>query len=246
MANEGNPCPCNAGDTLDYKSIGHEISVEHISAYLCKPSLPTEKAVIVIHDIYGWQLPNTRYIVDMLAANGYLAILPDFYKRQEPWKPSSDWSTFDEWLKTRDAKKINKETDVVLKYLKEQCNLRKIGVLGFCWGGAAVHHLMLSYSDFKAGVSVYGVIRLAEGRYNLLNPTFFIFGEKDEFIPLDQVSILEQKLKEECKVNFEVKIYPGQTHGFVHRKKDDMNAKDKPYIEEGRKDMIDWLNRYIL
>ncbi|KAL8194195.1 UNVERIFIED_CONTAM: hypothetical protein K2H54_004016 [Gekko kuhli] len=108
MANEANPCPCNAGDTLDYESLGHEIPVEHISAYLCKPFLPAEKAVIVIHDIYGWQLPNTRYIVDMLAANGYLAILPDFYKGQEPWKPSSDWTTFSEWLKTRDAKKINK------------------------------------------------------------------------------------------------------------------------------------------
>lgn len=72
MANEANPCPCNAGDILDYKSLGREISVEHINAYLCKPSFCTEKAVIVIHDIYGWQLPNTRYIVDMLAANGYL------------------------------------------------------------------------------------------------------------------------------------------------------------------------------
>ncbi|XP_048371140.1 carboxymethylenebutenolidase homolog isoform X1 [Sphaerodactylus townsendi] len=246
MANEANPCPCNIGDTFDYRSLGCEISVEHISAYLCKPSLSAEKAVIVIHDIYGWQLPNTRCIVDMLAANGYLAILPDFYKGQEPWKPSNDWSTFNEWLKTRDAKKINTEADVVLKYLKEQRNVKKIGVIGFCWGGAAVHHLMSSYSEFKAGVSLYGVIRLAEDKYNLLNPTFFIFGEKDEIIPLEQVAELEQKLTEHCKVDFEVKIYLGQTHGFVHRKREDINPKDKPYIEEAKMDMMNWLNRYIL
>ncbi|XP_077165940.1 carboxymethylenebutenolidase homolog [Paroedura picta] len=245
MANEASPSPCPAGDLLDYEGLGCEIPVEHINAYLCGPSLPTEKAVIVIHDIFGWQMPNTRYVVDMLAAKGYLAILPDFYKGQEPWKPSSDWSTFNEWLKTRDAKKTNKETDVVLKYLKEQHHVRKIGVIGFCWGGAAVHHLMSSYPDLKAGVSVYGVIRLEGDDCHLLNPTFFIFGEKDEVIPLDQVCILEQKLKEQCKVHFEVKIYPGQTHGFVHRKKEDMNPKDKPYIEEARKDMMDWLNRYV-
>lgn len=246
MANEASPCPCSAGDILDYKSLGNEILVEHISAYLCKPSLPTEKAVVVIHDIYGWQLPNTRHVADMLAASGYLAILPDFFKGQEPWKPSDDWSTFNEWLKTREANKINRETDVVLKYLKEQCNIKKIGVIGFCWGGVAVHHLMLSYLDFKAGVSLYGIIRSSEDTFNLLNPTFFIFGEKDEVIPLAQVSALEQKLKKECKVDFEVKIYPGQTHGFVHRKKEDMNPADKPYIEEARRDMMDWLKRYIL
>ncbi|XP_054840320.1 carboxymethylenebutenolidase homolog [Eublepharis macularius] len=245
MANEANSCPCNLGDTLDYEGLGCEVSIEHIKAYLCKPSLPTEKAVIVIHDIYGWQLPNTRHIVDMLAANGYLAILPDFYKGQEPWKPSNDWSIFNDWLKTRDAKKTNRETDVVLKYLKEQCNMKRIAAIGFCWGGVVVHHLMLSYSELKTGVSVYGIIRLAEDRYNLLNPTFFIFGEKDEVIPLDQVTVLEQKLKEKSKVNWEVKIYPGQTHGFVHRKREDINPEDKPYIEEARRDILEWLKRHI-
>lgn len=60
-----------------------------------------------------------------------------------------------------------------------------------------------------------------------------------------QVTLLEQKLKQSCKVDYEVKIYPGQTHGFVHRKREDINPQDKPYIEEGRKDMINWLNKYL-
>nr|XP_003219860.1 PREDICTED: carboxymethylenebutenolidase homolog [Anolis carolinensis] len=245
MANEAKPCPCNLGDKFDYEGQGHEVSVEHIRAYLTKPPHHTDKAVIVIHDIFGWQLPNTRYIADMLASKGYIAIVPDFYKGQEPWKPSDDWARFDDWRKTRDSKDTNRETDVVLKYLKEQCNAKKIGVIGFCWGGAAVHHLMLRYSEFKAGVSVYGVIRFQEDNYNLRNPTFFIFGEKDEHIPLNQVAELEQNLKKQCKTDFEVKIYPGQTHGFVHRKREDINPEDRPCIEEARKDMLNWLNKYI-
>lgn len=60
-----------------------------------------------------------------------------------------------------------------------------------------------------------------------------------------QVTLLEQKLKQSCKVDYEVKIYPGQTHGFVHRKREDINPQDKPFIEEGRKDMINWLNKYL-
>lgn len=60
-----------------------------------------------------------------------------------------------------------------------------------------------------------------------------------------QVTLLEQKLKQNCKVDYKVKIYPGQTHGFVHRKREDINPQDKPYIEEGRRDMINWLNKYL-
>nr|XP_060630628.1 carboxymethylenebutenolidase homolog [Anolis sagrei ordinatus] len=245
MANEANPCPCKLGDKFDYEGQGREVSVGHIRAYLAKPPHHTDKAVIVIHDVFGWQLPNTRYIADMLASNGYIAIVPDFYKGQEPWKPSNDWAGFEDWRKTRDSKDTNRETDVVLKYLKEQCNAKKIGVIGFCWGGAAVHHLMLRYSEFKAGVSIYGVVRFQEKNYDMKNPTFFIFAEKDDVIPLDQVAELEQNLKKECKTDFEVKIYPGQTHGFVHRKREDINPQDRPFIEEARKDMLNWLNKYI-
>ncbi|CAM5091835.1 unnamed protein product [Eretmochelys imbricata] len=104
---------------------------------------------------------------------------------------------------------------------------------------------MMKYPELKAGVSVYGIIRDSDDRYNLLKPTFFIFGEKDDVIPLDQVTLLEQKLKQHCKVDYRVKTYPGQTHGFVHRRREDINPQDKPYIEEARKDMISWLNKYI-
>ncbi|KAK2529785.1 hypothetical protein Q9233_006695 [Columba guinea] len=158
-----------------------------------------------------------------------------------------------------------KEADAVLKYLKEWCGVKKLEVVGFCWGGVAVRHLMMTYSELKAGVSLYGrvgrvlckedggLINDSDDISNLLNPTFFIFAEKYDFIPLHQLllwsilqaTLLKQKLKKNCKVNFEVKIYPGQTHGFVHRRREDINSQDKPFIEEGRKDMINWLNKYI-
>lgn len=72
MANEAKPCPCDIGDKMDYGGLGHEVQIEHIKAYVVKPSSSSDKAIIVIQDIFGWQLPNTRYIADMLAANGYM------------------------------------------------------------------------------------------------------------------------------------------------------------------------------
>ncbi|XP_074478442.1 carboxymethylenebutenolidase homolog [Sebastes fasciatus] len=245
MANEAKPCPCDIGDRMEYGGLGQEVQIEHIKAYVVKPFTASDKAIIVIQDIFGWQLPNTIYMADMLATNGYIAVCPDFYVGKEPWTPSNDWSLFQEWMKDRNPMNINKEVDAVLRYMKEQCGAKHIGVVGFCWGGIATHYIALQYPEIKAGVSVYGIIRDREDVYELKAPTLFIFGEIDEIIPLDQVTVLEAKLKEKCKVDYQVKIFPGQTHGFVHRKREAINPTDQPSIQEARTDMLNWLNKYM-
>ncbi|KAL4635153.1 Carboxymethylenebutenolidase-like [Arapaima gigas] len=245
MANEAKPCPCDIGDRMEYGGLGEEVQIEHIKAYVTKPSVDSDKAVIVIHDIFGWQLPNTRYMADLLASNGYVAVCPDLFVGKEPWSQSNDWSTFQKWLEDKKATNINKEVDAVLKYLSQKCGAKRIVAVGFCWGGVATHHLGLHYPQIKACVSVYGIIRDIEDRYNLQSPTLFIFGEKDHIIPLDQVNVLEKKLQEKCTADFQVKIFPGQTHGFVHRKREDINPNDKPFIQEARMDLLNWFNKYV-
>ncbi|XP_029897713.1 carboxymethylenebutenolidase homolog isoform X2 [Aquila chrysaetos chrysaetos] len=204
------------GERSPYGCLGHEVQIEHINAYVCRPSFFTDKAVIVIHDIFGWLFPDIRYIVDLIAGHGYITICPDFFKGTDPWKTTDHWADFAGWMKDHDPMKVDKEADVVLKYLKEQCGAKKIGI-----------------------------IRDSEERYNLLNPTFFIFGEKDHTISYNQITLLEEKLKQYCKVAYKIKVYPGQVHGFAQLKPEDMKPDDKPYIEEARKDMIDWLKMFI-
>ncbi|CAJ1082291.1 carboxymethylenebutenolidase homolog [Xyrichtys novacula] len=245
MANEANPCPCDIGDRMEYGGLGQEVQIEHIKAYVVKPSTASDKAVIVIQDIYGWELPNTRYMADMLAANGYTAVCPDFFVGKEPWNPSNDFSILWDWLKDKSPTDTNKEVDAVLRFLKEQCGAKNIGVVGFCWGGIATHYISLNYPEIKAGVSLYGIVRDREDRYGLKFPTLFIFAGNDSFIPLDQVNVLEERLKEKCTTDFHVKIFPGQTHGFVHRKNEDMNPDDKPSILEARADLLNWLKKYM-
>ena len=64
--------------------MGREVQVEHIKAYVTKPPFDTGKAVIVIQDIFGWQLPNSRYMTDMIAGNGYTYVCGCFFTS---WKP---------------------------------------------------------------------------------------------------------------------------------------------------------------
>ncbi|NXS11389.1 CMBL Carboxymethylenebutenolidase, partial [Neodrepanis coruscans] len=164
------------------------------------------------------------------------AICPDFFVGQEAWKPSNDWASFNDWLKTRNASKIDKYSHCSLSskwtvlFYRNFCLSREVAL--------DPELLVATSSRITHCVCLYmpcslGVIRHFEDKSDLLHPTFFIFGEKDDIIPLEQV------------IDYEVKIYPGQTHGFVHRKREDINPQDKPYIEEGRKDMINWLNKYL-
>lgn len=245
MANEAQPCPCDIGHRLEYGGLGCEVQVEHFGAYLSRPPAPTDRAVIVVQDIFGWRLPNTRYMVDMIAGNGYTTILPDFFVGQEPWDPAGDWATFPEWLKTRNPRNIDKEISAVLRYLKQQCGARRVGVVGFCWGGVVTHHLMISCPELRAGVSVYGIVKDSEDVASLQGPTLFIFAENDAVIPLSQVSALTQKLQEHCQVEYQVKTFAGQTHGFVHRKQEDCTSEDRPYVDEARRNLLEWLSRHV-
>ncbi|XP_026556693.1 carboxymethylenebutenolidase homolog [Pseudonaja textilis] len=246
MASGDLPFQYDIGRRRNYEGRGQEVQIQNIKAYVCRPASDTNKAVILVHDIFGWQFPDTKYVADIIASNGYTTICPDFFLGKVPWTPNDHWQNFGDWLKDRDPMKVDKTVDMVLKYLKEQYNATGIGIVGFSWGGMAVHHVMLTNPELKAGVSLYGIIRDSETRYNLLNPTFFIFGEKDHTISLKQVSLLEEKLTEYCNVNYKIKVYPGQVHGFAQCKPEDMKPKDKPYAEEARMDLIEWLNRYIM
>ncbi|XP_016848432.2 carboxymethylenebutenolidase homolog isoform X1 [Anolis carolinensis] len=246
MTSKDLPFQYDIGRRSNYVGRGKEIHFDNINAYVCQPDYDTNNAVILVHDIYGWQFPDTRYITDIFASNGYITICPDFFLGKEPWKPNNHWHDFADWLKERDPMKVDKTTAVFMKCLKEKYKAMKIGVVGFSWGGMAVHHLMLKNPELKAGISDYGIIRDSEDRYNLLNPTFFIFGGNDHTISPEQVTLLERKLKDYCTVDYKIKVYPGQVHGFAQCKPEDMKPKDVPFMEEARMDMIDWLNRYIM
>ena len=65
-----------------------------VSAYLADTN--SNKGILLFHDIFGYQLPETRKVADFLKAEGYIVLLPDLY-RGNPWRPDSDWSNHETW-----------------------------------------------------------------------------------------------------------------------------------------------------
>jgi carboxymethylenebutenolidase len=99
----------------------------------------------------------------------------------------------------------------------------RIGAMGFCIGGHMTY-LAACEHDLRAAASFYGggiaapqgpggqastIGRSAKLRGRLL----CLFGEKDAYIPMEQVEAIRAALSKAGK-RFEIVVYPGADHGF--------------------------------
>ena len=76
------------------KGAGEEFSIGDLPTYVVgENSMQDGKAVICIYDIYGFRGGRIREICDELAEEGYLVILPDFF-RGEAWLDDQGTSFF--------------------------------------------------------------------------------------------------------------------------------------------------------
>lgn len=55
----------------------------------------------------------------------YRTIVPDFFVGRKPWDPADDWSTFPEWIKSRNAREVNR---YVINRLHQTSSLPPCGV----------------------------------------------------------------------------------------------------------------------
>jgi len=186
-------------------------------AYVSRPDQGGNHAiVIVIQEIFGinaW----LRSVADWLAQQGFIAVAPDLFHRQEKgiqltdqteaeWKRAFElYQNFDEVKGTDDLK----DTIKAVRGIKGGNG--KIGTLGFCLGGKLAY-LMSARSDADAYVGYYGV-----GIENNLDetpqhPLLLHIAEGDDHVPIEA----QQKIKAATSQNSNVtiEIYPGQGHAF--------------------------------
>ncbi len=100
----------------------------------------------------------------------------------------------------------------------------RVGVVGFCWGGANTLRMATQVRELAAAVPFYArnpnPLDLVE---RIGCPLLLIYGEDDPFI-MPGVPALEAALKRYGK-SYEVKIYPGAKHAFHNDTGDRYNAE---------------------
>ena len=198
------------------------------SAYIARPKVLPAPAVLVLHEVFGVNT-DIRKHCDELAEQGFIAVAPDLFWRQEPGVDLSvtsepDWQhglrlnqAYDRDAGARDVKDT---ANVVAKL--PGC-IGKVAVLGYCLGGLMTFLTAARYGVDTAIVYHGGDTEKYLGEVNGLHaPLLMHLAEEDEFI--SKAAQAEIKTALTSKPNATVYSYPGQRHAFSRHNGTHYNA----------------------
>ena len=181
--------------------------------YLAEPKNGTGPGVIVIQEWWGL-VDHIKDVCDRFAAEGFVALAPDLFHGKTTKSP-------DEAGKLMMALRIDeaeKDLSAAVEYLStlDSTTTEKVGVVGFCMGGALSLYTATKNPNIGACVVFYGGHpKVKPDLPNLHAPVLGLYAEKDGFVTPDSVHELERQLKSLGK-QIEVKIYPGTDHAFFN------------------------------
>jgi carboxymethylenebutenolidase len=198
------------------------------SAYIARPKALPAPAVVVLQELFGVNA-DIRKTCDELAEQGFIAVAPDLFWRQEPGVDLSvtseaDWQhglrLYGAYDRDKGAKDV-KDTAIVAAKIPG-C-IGKVAVMGFCLGGLMTFLTAVRYG-VDAAVVYHGgdtekYLREVDG---LNAPLLMHLAEEDEFISKPAQAEIKAALAK--KPNATVYSYPGQNHAFARHNGAHYNA----------------------
>ena len=200
-----------------------------LPAYIARPKAPgRHPVIIVVNEVFGIH----AYIKDIcrrLAHLGYVAVAPAFFYRSKVDLPTTmDFKIIMATVSGASDAQVDADLAATTRWLKAQSfvSATKIGITGFCWGGAVVWRSCMVNPDIKAGVAWYGhVEKLVARAGELKAPVLGLYGLKDQGISQESLSDMRAALAKADK-HAEIKVYPDAEHGFHADYRPSYNAAD--------------------
>ena len=189
-----------------------------LPAYVARPAGAGRPPVIlVVNEIFGVH----EYIKDVcrrFARAGYVAVAPDFFYRSGVNLPAiEDRQQIMAVVGQASDAQVDGDVRAASSWAKAQpfAAPGKLGITGFCWGGAVVWRAAMTDPDVKAGVAWYGRLSVVVPRAaELKAPVLGLYGAQDQGIPQGDVEAMRTALKAAGKTGSEIVVYPQAGHGF--------------------------------
>ena len=231
-----------------------------IPAYVARPDARGKfPVVVVISEVFGIH-EYIRDICRRLAKLGYVAIATDLFARHGDPAPLTDFSAIRKIVSAATDAEIMNDLTATVGWLGGQsfADSKKIGITGFCWGGAIVWLACERFRYFRCGVAWYGrLTRPAAGQFlseperewpldlagYLKAPVLGLYAGKDQGIPITDIEAMNAKLREFEKDGSGIIVYPDAQHGFHadYRASYDLKA-----AQDGWRKMIDFFGDHGL
>lgn len=180
--------------------------------YLARAADPNAPGVVVIQEWWGLNR-NIKSIADRFAAAGYTALAPDLWHGVVTSEPNEAQKLF----MTLNIAETAKDLRGAIQHLRSLTGGKKVGVVGFCMGGAlSLYAACDNPEDVAACVDFYGGHPAV--KYDLARlqaPVLGLFAEKDSFVSPQVVRDLARQLRELGKEH-SFHTYPGVDHAFFN------------------------------
>jgi carboxymethylenebutenolidase len=182
-----------------------------VRAYLARPKgdgkLP---GVVVIHENRGL-VPHIEDVTRRVALEGFLAIGPDALTPLGGTPEDPDKAP--PLIQKLDSKSTIENYVAAVRYLKTHpLSTGKIGVVGFCWGGAMANQVAVNSPDVIAVVPYYGRQPASEDVPKIKASLLLHYAGLDEGINKG-ISAYEADLKK-ASINYKMYMYEGAQHAF--------------------------------
>ena len=203
------------GEWINYDAGGGD----QVQAWVAYPERnDPAPVVVVIHDIRAMS-DWARAVGDQLAADGFIAVVPDLLSGKGPGGGGTDSFTSNEVgraIRDLDPAEVNRRLRAAAAYGTSLPSATdRVGVVGFCWGGSTSFAFAVDYGDLGAAVVYYGTSPPTETLASVRAPVLGLYGGVDNrvnsTIPAAQAEL------ERLGKRFEVNIYEGAGHGFLGR-----------------------------
>lgn len=188
-------------------------------AYLAAPASGKGPGLVVIQEIFGVNEPM-RKLCDRYAEEGYIAICPDLFWRQEPGieltdKEQAHWDRAFELYKGFDVDLGIRDIAATIDALRGHDSVTgPVGAVGYCLGGMLAY-LTATRTDVDAAVGYYGV-----GIDGYLDEAESIAGhlllhvaEEDGFVDKAAQKRMHDAL--DPVPHIDINDYPGVDHAFA-------------------------------
>ena len=226
------------------------IEVQHVElrrpdtvmpAYYAQPRnarADTPGVVVVMH-VWGVD-DNIRDVVRRFAKAGFATIAPDLYARfgAPSGDGETDYTKFSPFAHKLQSAQVDGDLRAAALYLKTAHPQGKVGVTGFCMGGAIALRQAIDNDDvFDADAVWYGKVAGVDPT-KIRMPLAGSYGEKDTGIPADEVRAFRKVLR----APNDIVIYPTSGHAFFD---DTRGAYVEPAAVDSWRRVIAFFNKYL-
>ncbi|HSU75838.1 MAG TPA: dienelactone hydrolase family protein [Burkholderiales bacterium] len=227
------------GKTVSYK----RPDGKSVNGYLAEPAAGAKApGMVVIQEWWGLN-DQIRGVADKLAKAGYRALVPDLY-RGKTALDAKEATHLMNGLNFGDA--AGQDIRGAVQYLKQSSP--KVGVTGFCMGGALTVLSAVNVPEADAGVIWYGYppLEYVDAK-KIRAPLLGHWATQDQAFAISGVDALEKKLRE-ANVKFEFHRYNAR-HAFANetadQKKLDMLKYDPKAAELAWQRTMDFLAKQL-